>query len=123
MVNKLEIDGIHLEVNEDLRKYVAKKIGKLDKYMPRHARESVHVVVKLKEMKAKTRLERMCEVVMHLPHDNITVSEKTASIYAAIDIAEEKLKTQLHKYKEMHATPKFRQRMIARLKRRPAEAL
>jgi putative sigma-54 modulation protein len=123
MINKLEIDGIHLEVNDDLRKYVAKKIGKLDKYVPKHARESVHVVVKLKELKAKTRLERMCEVVMHLPHENITVSEKTSSVYAAIDIVEEKLKTQLHKYKEMHATPRFRQRVLARIKRRPAEAI
>ena len=125
MINKLEITGVHLEVNDDLRKYVTKKIGKLDKYMPKHARESAHVAVKLKEVKgkAKDRVERICEVVVHLPHENIAMSEKTASVYAAIDITEEKLKAQLHKYKEMHATPKFRQRVIARIKRRPAEAL
>ena len=117
MINKLEITGVHLEVNDDLRKYVVKKIGKLDKYMPKHARESVHVEVKLKETKAKTRVERICEVLVHLPHDNITVSEKTASVYAAIDIVEEKLKTQLHKYKEIHGAPRLRQRLTARLKR------
>lgn len=123
MVKKLEIDGIHLDVGDDLRKYVAKKIGKLDKYMPKRVRESVHIAVKLKESNVKTRVERICEIVVHLPQDTITINEKTSSIYAAIDIAEEKLKTQLHKYKEMHATPKFRQRLIARLKRRPAEAI
>jgi putative sigma-54 modulation protein len=123
MVNKLEIEGIHMEVADDVRKYVAKKIGKLDKYMPKHARESVHVTVKLKEVKAKARVEHICEIIVHLPHQNISVSEKTASVYAAIDIVEEKLKTQLHKYKELHAMPKLRHRVLAKFKRRPAEAL
>jgi putative sigma-54 modulation protein len=121
MVQKIEIEGVHMTVNDDLRKYVLKKIAKLDKYIPRHARVSAHFAVKLKEGKSKDKNERTCEVLMHLPHDNITISETTINIYAAVDIAEEKLKTQLHKYKELHADPKLRQRLIARLKRSTAE--
>jgi putative sigma-54 modulation protein len=125
MITKLEITGVHMEVNDDLRKYVTKKIGKLDRYMPKHARESAHVAVKLKEVKgrAKDRVEHISEVVVHLPHDEIMLSERTASIYAAIDIVEQKLKAQLQKYKELHSAPRFRQRVLARFKRRPAEAL
>ncbi len=55
MIQKLEVQGIHTEISADLQKYVEKKIGQLDKYMPRYARESAHVEVKLKEKKIKNR--------------------------------------------------------------------
>jgi putative sigma-54 modulation protein len=120
MIHKLEINGVHMSVGDDLRKYVMRKIGRLDKYIPRDSRESVHTEVKLKEGKAKDKQIRTCEVVMHLPHEKFTVSETTINIYAAVDIVEEKLKSQLHKYKDQHASPRFRQRLLARLKRQEA---
>ncbi len=120
MIQKLEIDGVHMTVGDDLRKYVLKKIGRLDKYIPKHSRASVHAEVKLKEGRAKDKQIRTCEVIMHLPHEVVTLTETTINMYAAVDIVEEKLKKQLHKYKEMHDVPKLRQRMLARLKRSPA---
>ncbi|HEY5805853.1 MAG TPA: ribosome-associated translation inhibitor RaiA [Candidatus Saccharimonadales bacterium] len=117
MIKKIDIDGVHMEVGDDLRKYVAKKIGKLGKYIPKHSRGSVHAEVKLKEGKVKAREQRTCEVIVHLPHETITVTETTVNMFAAVDIVEEKLKNQLHKYKEKHAGPKLRQRLMARLKR------
>ncbi|HSX17169.1 MAG TPA: ribosome-associated translation inhibitor RaiA [Patescibacteria group bacterium] len=120
MIQKIEIDGVHMTVNDDLRKYVMKKLTRLDKYIPRHARPSTHIEVKLKEGKSKGENERTCEVLIHLPHGNIAISETTVNIYAAVDIVQEKVKTQLHKYKELHADPKLRQRVIARLKRQTA---
>ena len=118
MVKRLEIDGIHMTVGDDLRKYVNKKIGGLDKYIPRHARKTAHIEVKLKEGKIKTKVERTCEIIMHLPQEVIAVSETTINIFAAVDIVEEKLKHLLHKYKETHESPKLRQRLMARLTRR-----
>ena len=117
MIKKLEIEGVHMTVGDDLRKYVTRKISKLEKYIPRHARASVHVEVKLKEGKVKGGEERTCEVIMTLPQEVIAVKETTVNIFAAVDIAEEKVKSLLHKYKEKHANPKLRQRLMARLKR------
>ena len=117
MIQKLEVSGIHTEVNNDLLKYVEKKIGKLDQYMPRAARESAHAEVKLKERKIKQRVECSCEVVLHLPHEVITVKEATINMYAAIDVVEEKLKNQIKKYKHIHASGQLKQRIVARLKR------
>jgi putative sigma-54 modulation protein len=99
---KLDIDGIHNLENKDIQKYVAKKIGTLDKYIPRHARASAHAEVKLKESKNGDKKECMCEVVVHLPHENITAKESTMNMFAAVDIAEEKIKSQLRKYKAKH---------------------
>jgi putative sigma-54 modulation protein len=120
MVQKFEIDGVHMTVGNDIRKYVHKKIGRLDKYIPRAARSAAHIEVKLKEGKAKNKQTRTCEVILHLPHETITISETTINIYAAVDIVEQKLKNQLHKYKQLHANPTLHRRLLAKLKRQPA---
>ena len=119
MITRLDITGVHMNVGDDLKKYVMRKIGRLDRFIPRHGRESVHAEVKLKEGRAKNKDERTCEVILHLPHENIAVKESTINIYAAIDIAETKLYHQLKKYKELHASPRLHQRMLSRLKHRP----
>jgi ribosomal subunit interface protein len=120
MIKRLDISGVHMSVGEDLKKYVTKKIGRLDRFTPKASRESVLVEVKLKEGKAKDKNERTCEVIMRLPQETITIKETTINIYAAIDIAETKLRHQLKKYKDLHASPRLHQRMIAKLKHRPA---
>lgn len=117
MIKKLEISGIHMTVGEDLHKYITKKIGRLDKYIPTHARESVHVEVRLKENNAKGKNDRTCEVIFRLPKEVVAITETTINIYAAIDIVEEKLKTRLHKYKDLHAGPGLHYRLLAKLKR------
>lgn len=122
MIQKIDISGVHMEVGDELKKYVQKKLGRLDHYVPRHARESVHLEVRLKEGKAKDKNERTCELVLHLPGENIVVKETTVNIYAAIDIVETKLRHQLKKYKDLHASPRLRQRLLTRLKHRPNPA-
>lgn len=120
MIKQLQISGIHLEVGDELKRYVAKKIGKLDRFVPRALQESVHVDVKLMSAKAKDKSDRTCEVIVRLPHEQLTVKETTINIYAAIDIAETKLRGQLKRYKELHGNPRLHQRVLARLKHRPA---
>lgn len=119
MINKLEISGVHLKVDDDLRKYVTKKIGKLDHFMPRHARESAHAEVFLKEEKSKGKQRNTCEIVLYLPHDTLTTKESTINIYAAVDIVEAKLRNQLKKYKETHSNLRLHRRILQRLKRNP----
>ncbi len=118
MIQKLEISGVHMDVGADLQKYVLRKIGKLDRFMPRHAREPAHVEVFLKEKKIKMRKECTCEVVMRLPRDTITVSETTMNMFAAVDIVETKLKNRLKKYKELHSSLRIHRKVINRLRRR-----
>jgi ribosomal subunit interface protein len=119
MIKRLDISGVHMHVGDDLKKYVVKKIGRLDRYIPRDGRESAHADIKLKEGKAKDKNERTCEVIMRLPRETLTVKETTINIYAAIDIAETKLRHQLKKYKDLHASPRLHQRLLSRLKHRP----
>lgn len=119
MINKLEIHGVHMHVDPKLFAYTTKKIGKLDRFISRHARESVHAEVMLKEEKVKNKKSNTCEVILHLPGENITVKESTINMYAAVDIVEAKLKNLLKKYKDTHGSMKIHKRVVSRFKRLP----
>jgi putative sigma-54 modulation protein len=116
MIKKLEINGVHANVDDDLRKYVRKKIGKLDRYLSRHVRDSVHVEVKMKKSKAKDKNQFTCETIVYLPHEVMKIQECTVNFYAATDIVEAKLRQQFKKYKELHANPRLHRRVAARLR-------
>ena len=92
MLQKFELRGVHTTIDDNLKKYATKKIGHLDKYLPRHHRDSVHAEVSLKESKAKDKKQCTCEVTLHLPHETINLQESTVNMYAAVDIVETKLK-------------------------------
>lgn len=117
MIKKLEITSVHADLDAKIKKYVRAKMNKLEKYMPKHARESAHVEVFLKEQMIKTKKECTCEVVLHLPKDTIRVSETTMNMYAAVDIVEAKLKNMLKKYKETHSSLRIHKRVINKFRR------
>ena len=117
MIQKLEINGVHTVLTDDLKKYINKKIGKLDRYMPRHARESVHVEVFVKEREIKAKQLRECEVILKLPGTTIAVKESTVNMFAAVDIVEAKLKNQLKKYKDTHNAHRIHRRVLLKLMR------
>lgn len=121
MIQKLEINGVHTVLTNDLKKYITKKIGKLDRFMPRHARESAHAEVFVKEREIKAKQERECEVVLRLPGTTITVKESTVNMFAAVDIVEAKLKNQLKKYKETHSSLRIHRRVLLRMRRSQPE--
>lgn len=106
MIERMEIDSVHTDVDQDLYKYVTKKIGNLDRFVQRLARPSLHAEVKLKENNAKGKKQYTCEVILHLPREQIMVSDTTMNMYAAVDIVEAKLKSQLKKYKEKRLSPR-----------------
>ncbi len=118
---RTEISGVHAPVDDKLKRYIRRKIGGLDRYVPRNARRSSHIEIRLKEVAMKGDASRnhcTCDVVLHVPHDTIALSETTVNMYAAVDIVEEKLKHAMRKYKETHAPAKLRQRLINRMRRR-----
>jgi putative sigma-54 modulation protein len=116
MINKLELSCQHTELTPELKKYVTKKIGRLDRYISRHARESIHAEVKLKEQKTKSKQQFTCGVVLHVPHGTLDAHETTINMFAAIDIVETKLKLQLKKYKYHQNAHKLHRRLFSRVR-------
>lgn len=118
MIKKLDISGVHTTVTDELRKYITKKIGKVDRYMPRHARESAHAEILIKESKVKARKLHTCEIILNLPGETFAIKETTLNPFAAVDIVEAKLKNHLKKYKETHSSLRIHRRLLAQLRRR-----
>ncbi len=118
MIKKMEISGVHADTDERLKKYVIKTVNKLEKYIPRHARKSVHVEVKLRENKRHKNNQCSAEMIMYLPHGTLTAKESTINMFAAVDIVEAKLHNQIKKYKETNSDPKFYRRLTVRFKRK-----
>jgi putative sigma-54 modulation protein len=103
LIKNIEITGIHYEVSDKMKKYVLSKIARLDRFMPRTVRRSVRAEVKLTEVPGKKNDKYTAEVVMHMPNSSqLTASEATLNMYAAVDIVEAKLKNQLRKHKDKH---------------------
>ena len=101
MISHIDISGIHYEVSDDLKKYITKKVGRLDRFVPRQARKTMHAEVKLSELKTKSD-RNQCEIIIHLPESQVMAKESTVNMFAAIDIVETKVKNQLKKYKATH---------------------
>lgn len=117
MIHKLEIAAQHTELTPELKKYVHKKIGRIDRYAPRNVRESLHAEVWLKG-ETKHKGQFTCNVVLHVPDETLEASETTINMFAAIDIVETKLKQQLTKYKDLHSSPKTHRRLFSRFSRK-----
>lgn len=123
MIKRLDISGVSMDIDPKLEKYIMKKIGSLDRFVPRNKRESMHAEVKLREDNASDKRDRVCEVILHLPQETIIIKENTISMFAAVDIAETKLRLQLKKYKDTHSSLALHKRILRRLKRMPEPQL
>lgn len=124
MITSIEITGINKYALDDTtKKYVTKKIGNLDRYLPRHARASVTAEVRLKEVNKDHGNKYEAEVVLNVPDKTITAKDSTLNMLAAVDIVEAKIVSQLRKYKEATIKHVGNRREMSKFKRSFAREL
>lgn len=99
MIAKIDTSGINIELNDDIRKYIARKIGRLDKYIPKPIRNEAQAAARLRETGNRLGNKYECEVVLKVSGATMQAKESTLNMFAAVDIAEVKLRNQLIKYK------------------------
>ncbi len=99
MIASIDVTGIKYEVDPKTLRYVTQKIGKLDRYVPTHARKSMTADVKLKQVNKEYNNKYEAEVILNVPNKVITAADTTMNMMAAVDIVEAKLIAQLTKYK------------------------
>jgi putative sigma-54 modulation protein len=117
MIEAITITGVKVDLDESTRKYVTKKIGRLDRYLPKHARKSVSAEVVLKEVNLDHGNKYEAEVIMHVPDKTVTAKDSTGNVLAAIDIVEAKIVAQLHRYKEITSGHVASRGVLGRFKR------
>ncbi len=117
MVTPIKITGIGYEVDDNTRKYVEKRISRLERYIPKHARRSLTGEVKLAEVNNDHGNKYQVEVILNLPGKVITAKDSTGNALAAVDIVEAKIQTQLRDYKQAAIAHVGNRGVMSRFKR------
>ncbi len=111
---QLQTTGRHYELDEKIIQYIDKKLGGLDKYLPRTLRNGLAGTVILECNEALPQDQRcICEVKFEVKGEHLHAHESTINMYAAIDICEQKLKSQALTYKSKHEPAKNRRQRLA----------
>jgi putative sigma-54 modulation protein len=83
-----------IPATEALKSYVEKKTKKFFKYVTYPM--EVHVIVSVEKP------NHMAEITCHAEHKDLVAVAKTKDLYESIDLAIQKIETQLKKNREMH---------------------
>lgn len=104
----ITITGRNLELDDSLKRYICKRLDKLDRLY----RRIFLCEVVLEEEKVR----KNAEVILHLKRTRIVVKESSPDIYASIDNAAEKVKKRLRRLNDRLAT-KRRKAMLGTIMR------
>lgn len=118
MIADIDITGVGGYVlDEPTKKYIGKKIGRLDRMVTRHARKTINASVKIEEVNRDNGNKYEVEVIINVPDHVIKAKDSTMNVMAATDIVERKLAGQLRKYKQNSLAHVGRRNVLARFKR------
>lgn len=117
MLQITDMTGIKYDIDEPTKKYTQKCIGRLERYLPRHARKSATAEVKLKQIDKSHGNKYEAEIILHVPDKTLTASDTSSNIFAVIDVVEAKLAGQLRRYKTETVPHIGKRRMLSRFKR------
>ena len=100
MIEKIDISGNNYKVSDNFRKYATKRIGKLDRYLPRDNKKSVVAKVVVKEIDRSHGNKYSISVAMELLGGKVLAAkDECSNVFAGIDIVEAKLKGQINRFK------------------------
>ena len=100
MIEKIEVTGNGYKVEESLRKYAEKRLGKLDRYLPRTAKKDIVTKMIVSEI-GKNKGEKFeISVAMDIPGGKvIAAKDECSNVFAGVDLVEAKLTGQIRRYK------------------------
>jgi putative sigma-54 modulation protein len=89
---RIHISARHLKLTKPLKAYVEEKVGRAQRYFDHIIWAQVVVEV---EKKAHS-----CEIVIHASRQTFRALARGADLYAAVDLASDRIDAQLRKFKE-----------------------
>ncbi len=100
MIEKIEISGNNYKVDEALKKYIEKRIGKLDRYLPRGSKkDNIVKVVVTGTGKNKNEKIEISVAMEILGGKVIAARDECSNVFAGVDLLEAKLLGQIRRYK------------------------
>ena len=79
MIEKIDISGSNFKVEESFKKYVEKRIGKLDRYLPRQHRKDVVAKVVVTQVDRDHGNKYELSVSLNIPGGKVLAAKDEAS--------------------------------------------
>ena len=100
MIEKIDITGNGFKVEDSFKKYVNKRIGKLDRYLPRRNKKDVICKVVVSEI-GKGKIDKYeISAAMEIPGGKVLAArDECSNVFAGIDLVEAKITGQIRRYK------------------------
>ncbi|GAO29595.1 ribosome hibernation-promoting factor, HPF/YfiA family [Geofilum rubicundum] len=92
----ITIQSVHFDAAEKLEQFIQQKVGKLDQYYD----EIISSEVVLRLDKSETLDNKMAEVTLDIPGNNLFAKKQSKTFEEAVDMACEALRKQLVKRKD-----------------------
>ncbi len=105
---KVQLSSRQYEIDADLEAYVERKLGRLDRYLPRQHKAKAMRVEIFRDPSGKEDNKYKVKAYLEVPGPDIVADTATLNPYAGVDIVEEKLKLQIRKYKDKHGVKRSR---------------
>ena len=100
MIDNVEVSGVRYKVEEPLRKYTVKRLGHLDKFLPKKNRKDVVMRVVIKQVNRPHGNKYEISVALDVPGGKMmTAKDEAGNVFAGVDILEAKLRGQVRKFK------------------------
>lgn len=100
MIEKIEISGSNYKVSDSFQKYAIKRIGKLDRYLPRANKKDVVAKIVITEVDRTHGNKYEVSAAMEIHGGKVlTARDECSNVFAGIDIIEAKLKGQIRRFK------------------------
>ncbi len=112
MIDKIEITGNKYKVDDSFKKYATKRIGKLDRYLPRGSKKDVVAKIVVTEINKAHGNKYELSAAMEIPGGKvIAAKDESSNVFAGIDIIEAKLMGQIRRFK-LESTPHLRKNKL-----------
>ena len=100
MIDKIEITGNGYKIEDSFKKYTEKRIGKLDRYLPRGSKKDVVVKVIVTEIGKNKGDKYEISAAMDIPGGKVVAAkDECSNVFAGVDLVEAKLTGQIRRYK------------------------
>lgn len=100
MIENIKIKGQQYEIEESFKKYATKRLSKLDRYLPKNHKKDAKIRAVVTEINKPHNNKYEISVTIDINGGKtIAAKEECLNVFAGIDIVEEKLIGQMHRYK------------------------
>ncbi|MDR2063979.1 MAG: ribosome-associated translation inhibitor RaiA [Candidatus Nomurabacteria bacterium] len=99
MITNIEKTGVKYDIDETISRYIDKRLGRLDKFLPRSHRKNAILKVVIKQVNRSHGNKYELDAELNAHGKIINAKDEAGNVLAGIDIVEAKFLVQIRKFK------------------------